>query len=327
LIDKDIKEPSLEEKRLHDTREEFNLLFYNAPKNNEIFKQTSINELMQNLIDFHIHAGPESGSNRVYDDDEIAMEAVKQGLKAVVFKNHSIPSFIRTPLIQKEINIWAAENNRKPLDVIGGVVLNYPVGGLNPIAAEVCADLGGKLVWLPSISASHYYTVMGKIGGIEVLNEKGEAVPELLEVIEVIRDRNLILVLSHQSVYERFVIIKKAKGMGVKKILLSHPLGSVNRAEPEQIKEMVELGAFAEVTYNTSFPNLYQKGDILGTLKLFNLVGFEKIVGGTECSQLGTASPAAGMELFLRTLLLLGISKENIRKMLDKTPSKLLYEL
>lgn len=327
MIDKDIKEPSLDEKRLHDTREEFNLLFHDAPKDKDIFKQASISELMQNLIDFHIHAGPESGSNRIYDDDEIAMEAAKQGLRAVVFKNHSIPSFARTPLIQKSINKWAAENNRKPLDVVGGVVLNYSVGGINPAAVEVCADLGGRLVWLPSINASHYYTVMDKTGGIEVLNEKREVVQELIGVMEIVRDRNLILVLSHQSVYERFVIIKKAKEMGVKKILLSHPLGSVNRAEPEQIKEMVELGAFAEVTYNTSFPNLYQKGDIQGTLKLFDLVGFDKIVGGTECSQLGTSSPAAGMELFLRTLLLLGISKKNIRKMLDGTPGRLLYDL
>jgi hypothetical protein len=327
LIDKDIKEPSLEEKRLHDTRKEFNLLFHNAPKDNKIFKNASINELMQNLIDFHIHAGPESGSNRVYDDDEIAMEATKQGLKAVVFKNHSIPSFIRASLIQKSINKWAVENNKKPLDVVGGVVLNYPSGGINPSAVEVCADLGGRLVWLPSINASHYYRVMGKSGGIEVLNEKREVVVELLGIMEIVRDRNMILVLSHQSVYERFVIIKKAKEMGVKKILLSHPLGSVNRAEPEQIKEMVELGAFAEVTYNTSFPNLYQKGDIQGTLKLFDLIGFNKIVGGTECSQLGTSSPAVGMELFLRTLLLLGISKENIRTMLDRTPNRLLYEL
>ena len=326
MTHKDIFEPSLEDNFLHGTREEFNLLFHNSPKDKLIFKKDSISELLQGLIDFHIHPGPESGSNRVYDDDEIALEAAKQGLKAIVFKCHSAPSYIRASLIQKSINKWAEENGKKPLDVVGGVVLNYAVGGLNPRAVEVCADLGGRLVWLPSINASHYYAVMGKEGGIEVLDDKGEVVPELLSVMEVVRDNNLILVLAHQSVYERFVVIKKAKEMGVKKILISHPLGTVNRATPEQIKEMVDMGAYAAVTYNTSFPNLYQRGNIPGTLKLFELAGFDKLVGGSECSQLGTSSPAAGMELFLRTLLLLGISKENIRTMLDKTPSKLLYE-
>lgn len=326
MISENVKEPSLEENRLLRTREEFNLLFDHAPRDKTVFSDESISELSQGLIDFHIHPGPESGSNRVYDDDRIAIEASRQGLRAVVYKSHSIPSFVRAPLVKKCADSWAAENGRKPVDVFGGVVLNYAAGGLNPAIVEVCRNLGGKLVWTPSVNASHYYTVMGKTGGIEVLNEKGEVVPELLSIFEIIRDNQMILVLSHQSVYERFVMIETARKMGLKKIVLSHPLGSVNRAEPEQIARMTEMGAYAEVTYNTSFPNLYQKGDIKGTLKLFELIGFDRIVGGTECSQLGTVSPSAGMECFLRTLLMFGVSKENIRTMFDKTPSRLLYE-
>lgn len=326
MINERYREPSLDPERLKHTREEFNLLFDHSPKDKTIFKDEAISELLQGLIDFHIHAGPESGSNRVYDDDQIALEASRQGLKAVVYKSHSIPSFVRAPLVKKCTDKWAQENGKKPVDVFGGVVLNYPEGGLNPAAVKVCIDLGGKLVWLPSIHASHYYTVMGRTGGIEVLDESGEVLPQLLEIIEMIRDSNLVLVLSHQSVYERFVIIKKARDMGLKKVVLSHPLGSVNRADPEQIAEMVKLGAYADVTYNTSFPNLYQRGDIKGTLRLFELIGFNRIVGGSECSQLGTSSPWAGMELFLRSLLMLGISRKDIRTMFDETPSRLLYE-
>lgn len=325
LLD-NIVEPSLQEPRLSRTREEFKLLFDNSPKDKAIFKDEAIAELMEGFVDFHIHAGPESGSNRVYDDDRIAIEASNQGLKAVVYKSHSIPSFVRAPLVKQCADKWAMENGKKPIDVFGGVVLNYAAGGLNPEIVNVCADLGGKLVWTPSINASHYYKVMGKQGGIDVLDEKGNVNSDLLNIFEIIRDKNMILVLSHQSVLERFVMIETAKKMGVKKILLSHPLGSVNRAEPEQIAEMVKMGAYAEVTYNTSFPNLYQAGDIKGTLKLFDLIGFDKIVGGTECSQLGTPSPSVGMVCFIRTLLMLGIDKENIRSMMSNTPSRLLYE-
>ncbi len=285
MINANIKEPSLEENRLLQTREEFSLLFDHAPKDRAIFKDEAISARLQGLIDFHIHAGPESGSNRVYDDDQIAIEASRQGLKAIVYKSHSIPSFVRAPLVKKYADKWAEENSKKPIDVFGGVVLNYPAGGLNPAIVKVCIDLGGKLVWLPSVNASHYCAVMGRTGGIEVLDENGEVLPELLAIFEMIRDGNLILVLSHQSVYERFVLIKKAREMGLKKIVLSHPLGSVNRADPEQIAQMVEMGAYADVTYNTSFPNLYQKGDIKGTLKLFELIGFDKR-RGSECSQL-----------------------------------------
>ena len=320
------REPSLEEPGLSRTREEFNLLFDHSPKDKSIFKDAYIGELLQGLIDFHIHCGPESGSNRVHDDDYVALEAVKQGLKAIVIKNHSVPSYIRAPLVKKIADQWADENGKEPLDVVGGVVLNFPVGGLNPKAVEVCADMGGRIVWTPSTSASHYYQVKGKTGGIDVLDENGNVLPELMEILEIIRDNNMILALAHQSVYERFVIIEAAKKMGLKKILLSHPLGSVNRATPEQIAEMVAMGAYVDVTFNTSVANLYQAGDIPAMLKLFDLIGFNQVVGGSECEQLGTCTPAMGMECFLRVLLMLGIKKDNIRMMFDYVPSKLLYE-
>ncbi len=326
MIDQAYREPSLEEPMLSNTRTEFNLLFDHSPKDRSIFKDEHIRSLLEGFIDFHIHCGPESGSNRVHDDDFVAMEAVKQGLKAIVLKNHTVPSYIRAPLVKKAADAWASENGKAPLDVVGGVVLNPPVGGLNPDAVKVCADLGGRIVWTPSTSASHYYKVKGRQGGIDVLNENGEVVPKLLEIFELIRDNDMILALAHQSVYERFVIIDTAKKMGVKKILLSHPLGSVNRATPEQIAEMAAMGAYVDVTFNTSVPNLYQHGDIPGMLKLFDLIGFRQIVGGSECEQLGTCTPAMGMETFVRVLLMLGISETDIRMMFDEAPSRLLYE-
>src|SRR6202034_3532530 len=38
-------------------------------------------------------------------------------------------------------------------DTFGGVVLNSPVGGANPDAVQVAARLGGRVVWMPTVSA------------------------------------------------------------------------------------------------------------------------------------------------------------------------------
>ncbi len=54
MINANIKEPSLEENRLLQTREEFSLLFDHAPKDRAIFKDEAISALLQGLIDFHI---------------------------------------------------------------------------------------------------------------------------------------------------------------------------------------------------------------------------------------------------------------------------------
>lgn len=322
----DIFEPALEKESMERTRKEFNLLFDLCPKDKTIFKEEYISELMQGLIDFHIHAGPESGSNRVYDDDQIALDACKAGLKAIVLKSHSIPSVARASLVKKITDKWAQENGKKPLDVFGGVVLNYPAGGLNPAAVKVCIDLGGKFVWTPSVHSSHHFKMLGKSGGIDVLDENGKVVPELLNIFEIIRDNNLILGLSHHTVYERFVMIETAVKMGLKKIVVNHPLGAINNALPEQIAQMAEMGAHIGVTFATSVANLYTPGNMEGTMKVLKLVGFDKVVGGSEMSQLGTPPPVVGMECFLRTLLAFGVSADNIKKMFDTTPSKLLYE-
>ncbi len=217
MINANIKEPSLEENRLLQTREEFSLLFDHAPKDRAIFKDESISALMQCLIDLHINAGPESGSNRVYDDDQIAIEASRQGLKAIVYKSHSIPSFVRAPLVKKYADKWAEENSKKPIDVFGGVVLNYPAGGLNPAIVKVCIDLGGKLVWLPSVNASHYCTVMGRTGGIEVLDENGEVLPDITCYFrDDTRRQPDTRAISPERI-RAFCADKKGEGNGVKK--------------------------------------------------------------------------------------------------------------
>ena len=50
----------------------------------------------------------------------------------------------------------AAPSSAPPLagaGVYGGIVLNSPVGGANPDAVEVAARLGGRVVWMPTVSA------------------------------------------------------------------------------------------------------------------------------------------------------------------------------
>lgn len=320
----EIYEPSLDKKHLEKTQKGFKMLFH-ARKDMNLSDEV-IENLMQGLIDFHIHAAPDTASDRIYDEEDVALRACEAGMKAVVFKCHSTPSSARTLLIQQSVNKWANANGKRPTDVFGGVALNYSVGGLNVEAVNASLQLGGKFVWTPSKDSAHHYRVMGKQGGIEVLTEKGKVVPALQDVFEVIREHGLILGLSHHSVQERFILIKEARKAGIEKIVINHPLGEINRATPEQISQMAEMGAFIGVTYVTSIPNLYStQASSEDMLKVFKLVGFDKIVGGSELTQIGNPHPTDGFKLFLRVLLFLGVQEDEVRKMFDKTPSSLLY--
>jgi hypothetical protein len=283
---------------------------------------------MRGMIDFHIHGGPDALSNRVYSEEDIAVEACKAGLKAIVFKSHAVPSFARTALVGKYVALWAATHGQPhPCpDIFGGVALNHSVGGLNPAMVQTSIDLKGKFVWTPSVNASHHHRVMGKGGGIDVIDSKGKVAPELLAIFDLIRDHRLILSLSHQSVHERLILIEAAREKGIERIVVNHPLGDINKATPEQIAQMAAMGAHILVTYVTSIPNMYcPQASPADMLKVFELVGFDRIVGGTELSQLGNPTPIVGLACFLRLLLALGVSESNLRKMFIDTPSRLLY--
>ena len=40
--------------------------------------------------------------------------------------------------------------------IVGGIVLNRTVGGMNPYAVENCSKLGGRICWMPTLEARSY---------------------------------------------------------------------------------------------------------------------------------------------------------------------------
>ncbi|MDX1541356.1 MAG: DUF6282 family protein, partial [Geminicoccaceae bacterium] len=103
---------------------------------------------VEGAIDFHVHSGPDTVARNL-SDVMVAELARKRGMRGIVLKNHMTMTADRAALVQEQV---------PGLEVFGGVVLNEPVGGLNPDAVEVMATMDGgrgKVVWLPTRSAQH----------------------------------------------------------------------------------------------------------------------------------------------------------------------------
>ncbi len=132
-----------------------------------LFDMNKVWKLLDGAIDTHIHSGPDAYNARCYDELELAIQACEVGMRAVMFKCHSAPSSRSVYFVQKSVNQWADEHNKKKIDCFGGVVLNYSVGGLNPEAVSVSYRIGGKIVWLPNMDASFHHKIMGKPGYIK----------------------------------------------------------------------------------------------------------------------------------------------------------------
>lgn len=287
-----------------------------------LFDVNKVWKLMDGAIDVHVHSGPDAYNTRVYDELELAIQACQIGMKAVVFKCHSTPSARSTYIVQKDVNQWAEEHNKKKIDIFGGVVLNYSVGGLNPEAVNVSYRIGGKVVWLPNLDASFHHKVMGIPGGIEVLDENDHIVPPLREIFTMIAEGDMVLSLCHQSTKERFILIDEARKAGIKRIEVCHPNQITAKMTFDQMKIAADKGAYISFYCAGFRPLQWSWDDFMQATKV---VGFNRVIASTDCGNFEFPSPADAMRLLITGMLTRGIPDEDVEKMVKINPSALLY--
>ena len=186
-----------------------------------------INDLLEGFVDTHIHAGPDL-SPREFESWDLVQHAMEHKFKAVVVKNHYMPSMGFTRVIQDhypDINIL----------IFGSLVLNNSVGGLNPQAVEKAIHFGAKLFWLPTISASHHHkkhkaagfpkqkpTPRVKDTPIECLDSNGRLTSSLEEVLSVLADHpDVVLATGHVSPQEVNAVVHRAKELGIQRIIMN----------------------------------------------------------------------------------------------------------
>ena len=280
-----------------------------------------VDGLIPGSIDLHIHAWPDAYVARQHSEIEIGRRATDARMHAVVFKCHSTPSAGRSPLVQEAVDDYAAREGKVPTRIIGGIVLNYCVGGINPHAVETCARFGGRYVWLPSVHASHHFRVQGKEGGIPVLDDRKRVLPELKEVLKIVAEQDMVLGLAHQSTEERFLIVKESKELGIKRISADHPQGLINKMSVEQMKGMAEMGVSMCIQSQTIFS--HELND--ETLEMIQKVPVERLVYGSDLTQWGAVHPVEGIRMLIEILLKFGVPGETIGKIFIENPKRLLF--
>ncbi len=286
------------------------------------FDPDRIWKLMDGLIDVHCHSGPAATMHRLYDVLEMAKQASEAGQRALVSNAHTVPTTRDAIIAQKCHNEWAAANNKKRVDLFGGVVLNYAVGGLNPDAVISAYRLGGKYVWLPNMDATHHRKVLGAQGGIEVIDENDKVVPALREILGLIAEGDMALGVGHQSTKERFIIVDEARKIGVKRIEVNHVNFPLSRMTPEQAKFAASKGALIGLYVIEFRPPLFYIDEALDIIKV---VGAENIVIGSDCGHFHNPAPVEGLRLLITELLMAGVPDKDVELMVKTNPARLVY--
>lgn len=279
--------------------------------------------LMQGAIDVHTHPGPDPYSLRFRDRNDIAMakQAAEMGMAAIVIKAQGYPTARSAYIDQIVIDEWAQEHNRKSIRIIGGIVLNYCVGGLNRIAVELTAKMNGKFIWTPQLDSSHQYKMWGKPGGIEVV-EGDHVVPQLREIFEVIAKHDLVLSLCHHTTRERLIMIDDAKEVGVKRMELVHVNQPLTQMSIDQMKLAASKGAYLGLYGYMLNPPEFVLDETVAAIRE---VGADHFVLGTDLGGAFAPDQAPGYRRFLLTLLHAGIPEADVEKMARINPERLIF--
>src|SRR5437763_1881958 len=172
-------------------------------------------------IDFHVHSHPDV-FGRNMDDMDVATLAKAKGMRGIVLRNHVTTTADRAALVMKVV---------PGIEVWGGIVLNNSVGGINPAAVEWMHRMyggRGKLVWLPTFdSDKHVKTLVNKDGSGIVVAPNGQVTPQVEEILKIIARENLVLATGHIHPEEVVAVVKKARELGVKNMIVTHALTNI----------------------------------------------------------------------------------------------------
>jgi hypothetical protein len=289
--------------------------------------------LLQGAVELHAHAYPEFSlrmRGRVHEIEwaELARAA---GMRAIVMKSQVFPTVERANLVRRVV---------QGIEVFGGITLNHPMGGLNPLAVEIAGELGGKVVWMPTwgskndLSKSQFYlnrmkayvrtlnqTVPGPDSGIEIL-EGGKLKSVVKEIIQIARDHKMFISSGHISIQESLVLVEECTKQGVP-FTLAHPFSRSVGASINDQKEVAKRGGYIEHCFITTMP-MHQRLELSRIVEAIQEIGPSQTVLTTDAIQTWNPPPPELMRMYIASLLQLKIEEEAIRRMIQENPSKIL---
>lgn len=298
------------------------------------------NKVHSELYDLHIHCGPEA-IPRKYDFLELGSKLKQGGMAGAVIKSH----FHSTAP-------WAYMSMKYGHeDIFGSVVLNHYVGGINPHA--ILGSLGVqyrgrpciKVVWMPTLHASGHLKMqmaqgqgydiptewtdgaispgrqeLSSIEPITIFDRKNEE--NLLEVLQLIARYDLVLATGHLTREEVMYLVPKASAMGIKKVIVTHPIYPSTGLDVDDLLELIAYdGVYIEQSYGLVLIDGIPIEEIAEQIKL---IGPSHTILTSDLGQCQTIEPAQGMQEYIKLLTGHGVDSEDIVKMLKTNPKYLL---
>lgn len=296
-------------------------------------RKAVIERLLEGAVDLHCHSGP-SVMPRSIDHIEVAKEASKVGMKAILFKDHY---YSATPVTELLMNHFS----HLKVQLLSGVPLNNTTGGINRYSVDHGINLGAKLVWMPTFSAENHINAHRKDKDFEqkfpttkeamlaptplrVTDDDGALIDEVKFILDLIAENDLVLSSGHLHISEIWPLFDEARKRGVNRLLCNHPTYIVG-ASLADITQLVAGGVYIEhsmcMFVQRSKYKFYEPKELDAMIKA---AGIDNTILGSDLGQVGNPSPVDGFRAVINMCLDMNYSEENIHKLVSKNASNLM---
>jgi hypothetical protein len=289
-----------------------------------------IDALLVGAIDPHVHTGP-SIAARALDHLDYAQQASKAGFAAIVTKDHDYAGVMTAALISKH-------HPELKTKIYSGIALNNVVGGLNPYAVEHTAAMGGKIVWLPTLTAENHFrwektanwvhpastSKIRPASPVPVLNPDKSVRDDMKEILDIVAKNNMTLASGHLHVSETWIIFDEAKKRGVTRLIFTHPEDIVD-ASLNDVKGIAGMGAYVEHSLCMFLEGCKFKSCEAEDLKKhIDAAGVDRTIMCSDLGQVGTFDPIDGIRRGIKLCIDFGYSDADIRKMVSTNTAHVL---
>jgi hypothetical protein len=282
-------------------------------------------ELVRGAMDVHVHIAPDVVERRI-DDVSLARRFEELGLAGFVLKSHYTSTAERAAVVRGVV---------PGVHVLGAIVLNRAVGGINPLAVELAAREGARTVWMPTVDSPNERDHLAAAGPganlpvwakleaelrgegitvdpVPVLDHDGAVLAEVRAVLAVIAAHDIVMATGHVGRHEVFALVDAALEAGVRNIVVTHPDYPAQGFSIEEQVELADRGVLLERCFTTPHTGKCSWETWIDGIRA---VGPERTLLSTDMGQVQNPPVEDGLPLMAERLLDAGFSEDEVRTM------------
>jgi hypothetical protein len=284
-------------------------------------------QLVRGAYDLHVHVAPDVMRRRI-TDLQLARRCWDVGLAGFVLKSHYVSTAERAAVVNEVLG--------GEVRVLGALTLNAAVGGMNPLAVEIAAREGARILWMPTLDALNHRAKHRElpegatpptwlalqqdldaqgitVDAVPVLDDAGRPLPATREVLRLAARHQLVVATGHLSAFETRAIADAAFGAGVRHVIATHPEFPQQDLSLDDQLALARQGAFLERCFTTPYTGKYEWARMADNIRA---TGAERTIVTTDLGQPHNPPVEDGLALMADALHAAGFTDQEITTMI-----------